>query len=196
MSGGPLLLDAVGLGDVEQALANHRDDQVLRSEDAKGCVGTASMCGGKAVVYGEDVAAVDGEGDGGAFAGAKAPGGEHGSEEPNLLWRGDAGFRDGASSKSGGEALLLIGIAVGDFRGDMVGGKESVGVAGEQSVRSMRRKLIRTDASVTMIAGLVFSHDLCHSPRAASARVEQGVASDPEGLAQLQHPATRNFLAR
>ena len=113
----PLQLDAVGFGDVEQALANHRDDQVLCREDAKGCVGTEGMCGGKAVVYGEDVAAVDGEGDGGAFAGTKAPGGEHGSEEPNLLWRGDAGFRDGARGESRGEALLLVGIAVGDFRG-------------------------------------------------------------------------------
>ena len=173
MSGGPLLLDAVGLGDVEQALANHRDDQVLCREDAKGCVGTASMCGGKAVVYGEDVAAVDGEGDGGAFAGAKAPGGEHGSEQPNLLWRGDAGFRDGASSKSGGEALLLIGIAVGDFRGDMVGGKESVGVAGEQVGPVDAQKIDENGRIGDDDRRLVFSHDLCHSPRAASARLSK-----------------------
>ena len=63
-------------------------DQVLCGEDAKSSVGTAYMRGGKAVVYGADIVAADGEGDGGAFARSKAPGGEHRSEEPNRRGKG------------------------------------------------------------------------------------------------------------
>ena len=45
----PLLLDAVGFCDVEQAFGNHRDDKVLRREDTKGCIGAACMRDGEAI---------------------------------------------------------------------------------------------------------------------------------------------------
>ena len=71
------------------------------------------------------------EGDGGALAGTKESGVEQGCKEPKRFLGGHSGFCDSASIESRGEASLLVGIAVGDFSGDMVGGKEIVGVAGE-----------------------------------------------------------------
>ena len=56
-------------------------------------------------------------------------------------------------SSAGSEASLLIGISVRYFVGNMVGGEEGMGMPAIRSILSMRRKLIRTEASVTMIAG-------------------------------------------
>ena len=60
------------------------------------------------------------------------------------------GWRRG---KSRLEALPLVGIAIGEFRGDMVGGNEVVGVAGEEVCPVDPKEIDGTDASATMIVG-------------------------------------------
>ena len=72
----PLPLDAVGLLDFEQTLADHADHQVLCRENAKSRIGAVSMANGDAIIYRKDVAAVNGESDRGTFARPQASGGE------------------------------------------------------------------------------------------------------------------------
>ncbi len=104
----------------------------MRGEDAQGCAGTARMAGGKAIVDSEDVAAADGERDGGTLAGTKTPGRHHGSEELKLCQRCYTGFRDGACTDSCGKALLLVGIPVCDFYRYVISDDECVREPGEQ----------------------------------------------------------------
>ena len=129
----PLLLDAVGFLDFEQAFADHGDHQILCRENAESGID----CGVRGEWRGDRLlpgcsSNVNGEGDRRTFARPQAPRGEQGSEELKLFRSAHARLRNEAGVESCSEPLLLLRIAVADFRRDMVGGEKNVGVAGDQ----------------------------------------------------------------
>ena len=73
MPGSPFVFDAVRLGNVEQAFADHRDHEVRCRKNTEGPISTPRLYGGLAVVNCQCVLSVHGHSDSGALTSSKAP---------------------------------------------------------------------------------------------------------------------------
>ena len=71
----PFVLDAIGLLNAKQVLADHRYDQILRCHDVERWIETTCQSAGDTVINGQRVSMLDRDGDRGALACAQASGG-------------------------------------------------------------------------------------------------------------------------
>ena len=168
--GRPFVLDAVRFANIEQTFADHGDHEISCREDAQHSIGTPRLHRRSAVIICQNVLPMHRHSDGRALACPEASRRRQRSEQGDLRRARDTLLGKRARFEGGRESLLLIGIPVRHFVGNVISDDECVGVPADQvypidaeEVHEDRR--IRHDHCRRRR-----SHETAHSPRAASAR--------------------------
>ena len=120
-------------------------------------VGDRSIAGAEAqpflsIINRQDEPTMHGDGDCRALTGAETARRRQRSKQRQLFGAGDGLLQDGSGGHGRCEPLPLAGISIPDFGSDVIGNDERAGVRARRSIRSMLRKLSRTDASITTMA--------------------------------------------
>ena len=170
VQGSPFVLDAIRLDNVEQTLADHGDHEISCRENAQRPIGTPRLYRRSVVINCQYVPPMYSHGDGRALACSEASRCRQRSEQSHLRGARDTLLGKRVRLDGGRESLLLIGVPVGHFVGDMIGDDERVRVFGNQ-VHSVDAEEVHEDRRIRHDhCRRRRSHETAHSPRAASAR--------------------------
>lgn len=169
----PFVFYVIGLLNAKEVLADHRYDQILRCHDVERWSETTCQPVGDTVINGQRVSTLECDGDCRTLACAEASGGGQGGEEAEFFSGGNGNDGQGPGIERGSQASLLIGISVRYFVGNMVGGEEGMGMAGNQ-IDPVDAKEVDQDRGVGDDDRRPIKFcGIAHLPRATSARLSR-----------------------
>ncbi len=165
MPDSPLILDTVRVCYVENALADHGDNQILGGENTEYRVRAPRLLHSLAIIDRQGEVPVHRNGDGGALTCPQPPGRRQLAEERHLRGAADARLQNDARAHRGGQPLLLVGISIGNLRSDMIRDHESVGMTGKK-IHPVDTEKVQQHRRIGYDGGWPFAHEQDQSPRA------------------------------